>query len=369
MHFPDTEQNGDADMTIVDERETLINEICNYLIPLVPDVREVKNELYMLMSEYEITNRCTEVAELETDRNDYLLKKFLIAKTVEGCSKRTIEFYGKSDKAVLQTIGKTVDNITADDIRYYMALRRQRDKVSKVTVGNEIRCLSSFFSWLHAEEIIQKNPMLRVDKIKGDKVKKEALTDLEIEKLRAMARGIREKMIIELLLSTGCRVSELCQILISEIDGSKILIHGKGAKDRYVYLNAKAELMLEMYLEKRKDRNPYLLPRMVPAITKKKKGISLKIACDWWMDPENIDEGHTDKGSIEYITRKIAKRAGVEQANPHKFRRTCATMALRRGMPIEQVSKMLGHEAISTTQIYLDLTEDELAQAHKKYVV
>ena len=158
---------------------------------------------------------------------------------------------------------------------------------------------------------------------------------------------------IELLLSTSCRVSEVAQILIEEIDGERILVHGKGEKDRYVYLNAKAQLMLERYMSERKDKSPYLFPR----------------CRDGWRNPKNIEEGHIDMATIEQMTRKIAKRAGVERANPHKFRRTCATMALRRGMPIEQVSKMLGHEQVSTTQIYLDLTEDELALAHKKYVI
>ncbi len=356
-------------MNVTDERESLVNEICQYLMPIVPELSDTKNALYIILNNYEVTNRCTEVAELKEDRNEELLKRFLVAKTVKGCSERTIQFYGQEIKKFLDRVGKTVDDISADDIRLDTALRLKRDKVSKTTAGNELRCVSSFFSWLSAEEILLKNPMGKVDRIKKEKTKKTALTDMEIEKLRTAARGIREKMIIELLLSTGCRVSELCQILLSEIDGSKILIHGKGAKDRYVYLNAKAELMLEMYLEKRRDRNPYLLPRMIPVTTKPRKDISPKEACDWWMDPKNIDKGHTDKSTIESLTRRMAKRAGVEQANPHKFRRTCATMALRRGMPIEYVSKMLGHESIETTQIYLDLSESELVQNHKKYVI
>lgn len=354
-------------MTVTDERENLINNICQYLMPFVPDLSDAKSALYIIMNDYEITNRCTAVAELHRDRDEELIKRFLIAKTVKGCTQKTVDYYRKSVTKILMMIGKTVDDITADDIRYYMAIRQRRDRVSKVTIGSEIRCLGSFFQWLYAEEIIKKNPMTRIDRIKVEKTKKEALTDMEVERIRSEARGIREKMIIEILLSTGCRVSELVQILISEIDGSKILIHGKGQKERYVYLNAKAELAIEMYLEKRKDKNPYLLPRMVPVKGVKNKKPSNYV--DWWMDPDNIADGHTDKGTIESMMRRIAKRAGIEKANPHKFRRTCATMALRRGMPIEQVSKMLGHEEISTTQIYLDISEDELEQAHKKFVV
>ena len=356
-------------MTVTDEREDLINEICQYLMPIVPDVSDAKNALYMIMNNYEITSRCTDIVEIHEDRNEALLQKFLVAKTVKGCTPRTLEYYGISIRKIIQTIGKTVDDVSAEDIRYYMALRQKRDKVSKVTVGNEIRCISSFYQWMYAEEIIRRNPMTKIDRIKVQKTHKEALTDIEIEKLRAAANGIREKMVIELLLSTGCRVTELVQILITDIEGNKILVHGKGQKDRYVYLNAKAQLYLDMYLTERSDRNPYLLPRMTPVATMKKSGLNPKTWHDWWKKPENIDEGHTGQGTIEHMTRTIARRAGVEQANPHKFRRTCATMALRRGMPIEQVSKMLGHAEIGTTQTYLDLSEDELEQAHKKYVV
>ena len=317
----------------------------------------------------EIIKRCTEIAPVQVDRNEMLLKRFLVAKQVKGCTKRTLQFYAVSIKSMLERMEKTVDDITADDIRYYMAVRLRRDKVSKTTIGNEIRNLGSFFGWLYMEEEIRKNPMLKIDRIKQRKTKKEALTELEIEKLRAAADGEREKMLIELLLSTGCRVSEVAQILVADIDGDRILVHGKGEKDRYVYLNAKAKFTLEKYLEERRDSNPYLLPHGADVDSLVRAGVEKSELRAWWKNPENIREGHSSTGSIEAIMRKIAKRAGVEKANPHKYRRTCATMALRRGMPLMQVSKMLGHENVSTTQIYLDLSEDELEQAHKKYVI
>ena len=214
--------------------------------------------------------------------------------------------------------------------------------------------------------------MKKVDPIKREKTQKEAFTDYEIEELRAAANGKREKMILEVLLSTGCRVSELVQIQVSDLDfdENRALVHGKGNKDRWVYLNAKAVYAVKSYLADRKDMNPYLLPRMKSIGATSKVKVSQRTYCDWWMNPENVEnDGHTDKSSLEGITRRMAKRAGVQRANPHKFRRTCATMALRRGMPIEQVSKMLGHEQISTTQIYLDLSEEDLRRSHKTYVV
>lgn len=353
-----------------DCREEIVNSLAMWAEAHGIDVSDAKIDFYMILNNVEITSRSTEVAELQGNRNEYLLKRFLVAKKVSGRTPRTIEMYAKSITSVLGEIGKTVEDITADDIRYYMALRLRRDGVSKVTVGNEIRPMSSFFGWLQAEEILQKNIMLKVERIKKQKTQKKALTETEVEKLRLYARGEREKLIIEMLLSTGCRVSELANILITDIDGEQVLIHGKGEKDRYVYLNAKAMLTLESYMAKRTDRNPYLLPRMkgIGEIRHEKR--PRREYQDLWEEAENVcEEGHINMGTIESVTRRIAKRAGVERANPHKFRRTCATMALRRGMPIEQVSKMLGHESVETTQIYLDLSEDDLKQAHKKYVV
>ena len=352
-----------------DCREDIVNALVMWASAHGIDSSEAKYDFFMLLNNVEVTSRCTEIAQIKEDRNEMLLKKFLIAKRVKGCTKRTLEYYATSIKGILERIGKTVDDITADDVRYYMAVRLRQDKVTKTTVGNEIRNLSSFFGWLYLEEEIRKNPMTRVDRIKQGKTQKKAFSELEIEKLRAAAVGEKEKMIIEILLSTGCRVSELVQILTAEIENDRILIHGKGEKDRYVYLNARAQFALEKYMEQRKDSNPYLLPKGGSVVEMKHKGIRIDDLRNWWKNPDNVKEGHMDKSSIEGLTRKIAKKAGVERANPHKFRRTCATMALRRGMPIEQVSKMLGHAELSTTQIYLDLSEDDLREAHKKYVL
>lgn len=351
-----------------DCREEITNKLIVWASGHGISPAESKYELYMLLNNVEITSRCTEVALMKTERNEALLKKFLIVKNVKGCTERTLEFYRREISKALERIGKTVDDITADDIRVDMAKRLEIDKVSEVTVGNEQRAMSSFFNWLYTEEIIKKNPMFKVDRIKKRKTKKKAFTEMEIEQLRSAAQGEKEKMVIEVLLSTGCRVSEMVQIQICDIDNDRILVVGKGRKERYVYLNARAQFMVEKYLQRRKDNNPYLLPKGISVADMHKRGISPNELKDWWKNPDNVQEGHMDKSSLESMTRKIAKRAGVERANPHKFRRTCATMALRRGMPIEQVSKMLGHEELSTTQIYLDLTEDELALAHKKYV-
>lgn len=356
-------------MKVKDERDSLINELCVKLAPQYGNMQELKNLLYMILNPYEITTRSTEVAVVDEDQNEALLRRFLVAKKVSGRTDRTIQQYASSNRRTLQRIGKTVTEIQPVDIRMYIALRMSRDKVAIPTITSEIRYLGSFFQWMQAEEIINQNPMLKIEKIKEPKIRKEALTDIEVEKLRAVACDEREKAILETLLSTGCRVSELAQITKTDIEGGRVLIHGKGQKDRFVYLNAKAMLAIEKYLEKRKDKNQYLFPGSI-AILKSTSHLSPKDKHEWWTMPEHVkSDGHIEKGTIENIMRRLAVRAGVKKANPHKLRRTCATMALRRGMPIEQVSKMLGHEELTTTQIYLDLSEDELAQAHKKYVL
>ena len=355
-------------MNITDERQNLINRICMHFSERVDDLEMLRSELYITLNDYEITNRCTELAETDQECLENVLKRFLVAKAVKGCSERTIQLYSMSVRKVFTEINKRVEDVTPDDIRLYMGLRLRRDGVSKVTVGNEIRSLSSFYAWATAEEIIQKNPMLRVHKIKKQKVRKEALTEREIERLRMAADGEMQKMMIEVLLSTGCRVTELVNIRIDEIQKDEITVHGKGEKDRKVYLNAKAELAVQVYLAKRRDENPYLLPGAKNM--RERKGMDRKESRkNWWMDRNNLTEGHITTSTVESTMRTIADRAEVEQANPHKFRRTCATFALRRGMPIEQVSRMLGHEEVGTTQIYLDLKEEDLKRSHEKYVV
>lgn len=347
------------------DREKLFNDIC----VLVQD-DELRNRIYIMMDKYEITQRETSVALLEEDRNEYLLKTFIIGKTVKGCTKRTLRFYKNTISFVLRYIGKTVDDITTEDIRLYIAQRLYHDRVSKTTVGNEIRALSSFFGYIYNEEVIRKNPMLRIEKIKREKTKKEAFTEIELEKMRAQLGTNREKAIFEILLSTGCRVAELVNVKISEVDNDEMLVHGKGEKDRTVYLNAKALWALNEYLNERQDTSQYLFAGgHYGWFLGSHKGLSPKGLKEWYKNAEWVDEErHITMDSVETMIRKIGERAGVK-AHPHKFRRTCATFALRRGMPIEQVSKMLGHESIETTQIYLDLSEQDLKAAHKKFVI
>lgn len=348
-------------------REQLYNELSMAITSQALDgdtANELQNKFLVILNNYEISKRETEIVVRSEDRNKVLLQKFLIAKSVSGRTKRTIEYYKKELFKILMFINKPADEITTDDIRYYLAVRQTQHGISKTTANNELRILKSFFSFLLAEEIVARNPCLKIEQIKQTKKQKTAFSEMEVEKIRNACRNGRESAMVEVLLSTGCRVSELAGIMIEDIKGDSVVVRGKGEKYRTVYLNAKAILSINNYLAERNDNNPYLFCGG--------KADSLKaynsVKGLWYTKPELIGDGGADKSAVGGVIRNIGKRAGVEKVHPHRFRRTCATFALRRGMPIEQVSKMLGHESIDTTMIYLDLSENELQQSHKKYV-
>ena len=324
----------------------------------------LKMLLYMKLDKYDISLKNTEVSIYRGDINETLFKKFIVAKKVSGCTDRTIGHYAKTLKSIFCVIGKSCLEVEKDDIRMYMAKRKLKDNVSAVTVNNEHRVMSSFYTWLQKEEILLKNPIAKVPIMKAPKRKKKAFTEIEIEKMRDVLKDEREKAIFEVLLSTGARVSEIANIKMNEISKNQILVHGKGQKDRIVYLNAKEKIALEKYIEKRKDKSEYLFPAGIKNVN---SSGSAKTHL-WWLDVKNINvDKAIDRGSIEAMIRRRGRKVGVT-AYPHKFRRTCATFALRNGMQIEQVSKMLGHENVGTTQIYLDMTEKELELAHERYV-
>lgn len=358
-------------------RDKLLDEICITLMNCGVDANIIKSRLIIILDKYEVSQRCTEVAVVNEDDITKYIRLFLISKRVSGRTERTIQQYKAELTRFFSAVPKSPAEITSDDIKLYLATKEVRDNCSKVYQKNIMRVISSFYQWMVKEEYILKNPMNKVDEIKVPKIKKDAFTETQIEQLRFnVGNDIRLACILELLLSTWCRVSELVQIKIADISDGKdsVLVHGKGSKDRICYINARAKIYLLRYINERKDNNEYLFPNCNIKLNREgdampaachKEGVKL---CDWWKAPNLIGQGHIDKSSIESLIRKLGKRANVEKTHPHRFRRTGATFALRRGMPIEQVSKILGHESIETTQIYLDMSEKELEQAHRKYV-
>jgi len=357
------------------DRQTLINDIMMSCLPVLSDEQadHVRNTLAIKLNSYNVERCTTDIVEYQGNEKELLLRKFLIAKRVNGCTERTIKMYGDYLKRSIYEISKPISQITTDDIRYYLALKETRDGVSKVSLNNERRVLSTFFTFLQDEEIISKNPVRGISNIKGKQRKKNAFTEMEIEQLRQACSDERISCMIEILLSTGCRVSELCGIKLTDISADTVLVHGKGQKDRVCYLNAKALISISSYVELRNDSNPYLFASSKYDITYTEMSSDMRSRnrrLDWWKHADLVSEDRRlNVSSVEAKIRNLGKDAGVPHTHPHRFRRTCATMALRHGMPIEQVSKMLGHEQISTTQIYLDLSEEDLKISHRKFVV
>lgn len=350
--------------------DNLLDQILLTLLTEGIDIQKIKPKLVVLMDGYKIEPKETALAIYTNGKNEMLLKKFILAKAVAGRSERTIKQYAGEIRRFQEKIGKDFDCISPDDIRVYIARLITSGK-SKSYADTVRRYLNSFYGYLYREELIKTNPMMKVDAVKFKVEKENAFSDLEVELLRQSCRTSHERAVIETLLSTGCRASEVVTLLIDDIKEGKAQILGKGGKYRTVYFNAKAAVAIETYLKERRDKNPYLFPAgiFIPdaadsaALMQKTKG-------NWYKYPELIHpENHWNKESVNKMCQRIAKRAGVSGAHAHRFRRTCATHALRHGMPIEIVSMMLGHEQISTTQIYLDIREDDLAAAHKKYVL
>ena len=323
------------------DRENLTNDLYDILIAQNALTDEVKQRIVIALDRYEIQKRVTDVVVADPNDNENVIKRFMVAKAVAGRSKKTIEQYARAVRKFIGFVNKQLLDVVPDDFRAYLAHRMIDDGIRGITLVNERCYISAFYDWAVSTELILRNPIRMVDQVKIPKKPKQAFSEREIEKLRAACKNPKERAIIETLLSTACRVSELLSIKTCDIDGSRIMICGKGNKYAPVYLNSKATYAIETYINSRTDNSPYLFPGRKTTAT---------------------------SASIQKTLKLIGERAGVANAHPHRFRRTAATMALRHGMSIEMVSKMLRHEKLQTTMIYLDLDDRELQYQHQKYV-
>lgn len=348
----------------IDGRDDLADKIAEAL-----NLRDQKHLILGIMAGYEIFRKETNLIIYDGGQTEYLIKRFLVAKKVKGCTDRTCKLYGQNLRRAYAFINKSPLQCDHTDIQAFIAHLIVKG-CGKDYQQNNLRTLSSFYGWLTKEELVSKNIMLKIDPIKNSPKHKKAFTEMETEQIRMACRTKRETALIEVLLSTGCRVFEVSELKIEQCQKDEMTIIGKGEKERTVYLNAKAQLAIKAYLNERHDANPYLFPQsIISGKVSDHKGPNLKGNAEWYIYPEQVSkDGHLDNGVIEKICRQIGKRAGVKQVHPHRFRRTCATMALRRGMDVTLVQKMLGHESLATTQRYLDIAEEDLKNAHKRYV-
>lgn len=315
---------------------TLLNEMSEYLS--IPQMKKLQEVVLKIFSENE--------ADKQGISNAEFLKMFLDAKRIEGCSERTIQYYQVTVEHLLSQIETSVRKITTEEIRSYLADYQKINGCSNVTVDNIRRNISSFFSWLEEEDYILKSPMRRIHKIKTKTVVKNVITDEGIEKLRDNCKEIRDLAMIDLLYSTGIRVGELVNLNIDDIDleGRECVVYGKGDKERRVYFDAKAKVHLKEYISERKDHNHALF------VTLDAPHDRLKIS------------------GVEIRLRQLGRRLELERIHPHKFRRTMATRAIDKGMPIEQVQKILGHSQIDTTMQYAMVNQSNVKNSHQKYM-
>ena len=282
----------------------------------------------------------------EPVHNDEYLEMFINAKKIEGCSLRTLNYYRSSVRHMLSMIKTPVRKITTEQLREYLAAYQQINNCGKSTVDNIRRNISSFFSWLEEEDHILKSPMRRIHKIKTKTKVKETISDEDIERLRDHCEEIRDLAIIDLLYSTGIRVGELVNLDINDInfEERECIVYGKGEKERRVYFDAKAKLHLQDYIASRTDSNPALF------VTLDSPYDRLKIS------------------GVEIRLRSLGRKLNLTKIHPHKFRRTMATRAIDKGMPIEQVQKLLGHSQIDTTMQYAIVNQNNVKNSHQRYI-
>ena len=279
-------------------------------------------------------------------QNEEYLEMFINAKKIEGCSERTLKYYHSSVRHMFSKISTPVRKISTEQLRGYLANYQKINNCSKSTVDNIRRNISSFFSWLEEEDHILKSPMKRIHKIKTKKSVKETISDEDIERLRDHCEVSRDIAIIDLLYSTGIRVGELVNLNISDInfEERECIVYGKGDKERRVYFDAKAKIHLQNYISTRRDSNPALFVTLDAPYER------LKIS------------------GVEIRLRQLGRKLNMNKIHPHKFRRTMATRAIDKGMPIEQVQKLLGHSQIDTTMQYAIVNQNNVKVSHRRYI-
>ena len=325
-------------------KQNLITDVVQGMLPYLNNAQaeRLQEVLQHTLFGYEVTKVENDTENLEQD----LVELFLSAKRIEGCSEKTLKYYNATIQAMLTCVGKGVRHIVTDDVRSYLTEYQEKNQSSKVTIDNIRRILSSFFSWLEDEDYILKSPVRRIHKVKTGTNIKETYTDEALELMRDSCTELRDLAIIDMLASTGMRVGEMVLLNRADIDFNEreCVVFGKGDKERIVYFDARTKIHLQNYLNSRRDENPALF------VSLQKPHKRLQIS------------------GIEVRLREYGKRLGLSKVHPHKFRRTLATMAIDKGMPIEQLQQLLGHRRIDTTLQYAMVKQSNVKIVHRKYI-
>ena len=326
-------------------KQKLISEIMQQMLPYLDNAQlsQLKQVMEQTLFHFDVSGA---MEKPEADNSNELIAMFIAAKRIEGCSEKTLSYYQTTIDTMVSALGKSVQHILTEDLRSYLTDYQKRHRSSRVTIDNIRRILSSFFSWLEDEDYIIKSPVRRIHKVKTASSIKETYSDEELERMRDSCTEIRDLAMIDMLASTGMRVGEMVLLNRDDIDFAEreCIVFGKGDKERIVYFDARAKLHLQEYLERRSDSNPALF------VTLRAPHDRLRI------------------GGIESRLREMGKRLNIQKVHPHKFRRTLATMAIDKGMPVEQLQRLLGHQRIDTTLQYAMVKQSNVKTAHRKYI-
>lgn len=325
-------------------KQKIVAAVVQGMLPYLNNAQTEKLQEVLLHTlwDYDIS-----VSDGKAERQEQdLLSLFLAAKRIEGCSEKSLKYYQATTQAMLDGIGKPIKEIVTEDIRQYLTNYQRERHSSRVTIDNVRRILSSFFSWLEDEDYILKSPVRRIHKVKTASNIKETYSDETLELMRDSCSEMRDLAMIDLLASTGMRVGEMVLLNRDDVDFAEreCVVFGKGDKERMVYFDARTKLHLQTYLDSRNDNNPALI-------------VSLKAPFS-----------RLSIGGVETRLRELGRQLGVHKVHPHKFRRTLATMAIDKGMPIEQLQQLLGHKRIDTTLQYAMVKQSNVKLAHRKYI-
>lgn len=326
-------------------KEELMTEVMQHMLSYLDNaqMKQLRQVMEHALCRYSVTE--LEIKPEEDDSNN-LIARFIAAKRIEGCSEKTLKYYQTTIDAIRASLGKNVRHINTEDLRTYLTEYQSKKQSSRVTIDNIRRILSSFFSWLEDEDYIIKSPVRRIHKVKTASSIKETYSDEDLEKMRDNCEELRDLAMIDMLASTGMRVGEMVLLNRDDINFAEreCVVFGKGDKERIVYFDARAKLHLKDYLDSRMDDNPALF-------------VSLRAPHE-----------RIQIGGIEHRLREIGKQLNIPKVHPHKFRRTLATMAIDKGMPIEQLQRLLGHQRIDTTLQYAMVKQSNVKTAHRKYI-
>ena len=327
-------------------KDVLTREVIQQMLPLMDNEQamHLQSVLGKVLMKYKIIEIDNSMAVEST--NEKMVTKFIEAKRIEGCSEKTLVYYRKTIDTMLDGVGKEVIHIMTEDLRNYLTSYQERKQLSRVTVDNVRRILSSFFSWLEDEDYILKSPVRRIHKVKTAVNIKETYSDEALESMRDNCEELRDLAMIDMLASTGMRVGEMVLLNRTDINFNEreCVVLGKGNKERVVYFDARTKIHLQNYLDSRTDNNEALF-------------VTLRF-------PYN----RLTINGIETRLRELGKKLGMKKVHPHKFRRTLATMAIDKGMPIEQLQKLLGHKRIDTTLHYAMVKQSNVKTAHRKFI-